>query len=198
MDSWSLLRFVSQRSLKSCRLQFEDRPLERASLFPLFDDDGRTRMVMITAEENARIMLADWVPGLFVRDWMRRNHLRRRFTDLDDASMVDEERFADLWHVDPWWVLGDERYQGHGAVPALRNTNIPGYDATVSGVAFDASLGRAAYLVTQSGRSGETPRVRRFRADTLAAAAKHRRAAHERPRSAVAIGWRLRPSWRFT
>ena len=106
MDSWSLLRFVSQRSLKSCRLQFEDRPLERASLFPLFDDDGRTRMVMITAEENARIMLADWVPGLFVRDWMRRNHLRRRFTDLDDASMVDEERFADLWHVDPWWVLG--------------------------------------------------------------------------------------------
>ena len=83
----------------------------------------------------------------------------------------------------------------HGAVPVLRRTNIPGYDATVSGVAFDASLGRAAYLVTQSGRSGETPRVRRFRADTLAAAAKHRRAAHERPRSAVAIGWRLRPSW---
>ena len=56
-------------------------------------------------------MLADWVPGLFVRDWMRRNHLRRRFTDLDDAAMVDEERFADLWHFDPWWVLGDERYQ---------------------------------------------------------------------------------------
>ena len=39
MDVWSLLRIVSQRSLKSCRLEFEDRPLERASLFPLFDDD---------------------------------------------------------------------------------------------------------------------------------------------------------------
>ena len=67
MDLWSLLRIVSQRSLMSCRLELEDRPLERASLFPLFDDEGRTRTVMITAEENGRIMLADWTPGLFVR-----------------------------------------------------------------------------------------------------------------------------------
>jgi hypothetical protein len=194
MDRWSLFRLVSQRSLKSCRLEFEDRPLERASLFPLFDDEGRTRMVMITAEENARIMLADWVPGLFVRDWMQRNHLRLRFTDLDDASMVDEERFADLWHFDPWWVLGDERYQGHGAVPALRNTNIPGYDATVSGVAFDAGLGRATWVVTGSGHSA---RVRRFSAHPLAAIARRRRVAQERPRSAALVGWRLRPFWRF-
>ena len=69
MGLWSLLRIVSQRSLMSCRLEFEDRRLDRASLFPLFDDEGRTRMVMITAEENGRIMLADWAPGLFVRDW---------------------------------------------------------------------------------------------------------------------------------
>jgi hypothetical protein len=117
MDLWALRRLVSQRSLKSCRLAFEDRPLEDASLFPLFDEEGRTRMVMITAEENARIMLADWAPGLFVRDWPWRNRLRLRFTDLDDASVWDEERLDDLWHFDPWWVLGEERYQGHGSVP---------------------------------------------------------------------------------
>ena len=86
MDVWSLLRLVSQQSLKSGRLEFEDRPLERASLFPMFDDAGRTRMVMITAEENGRIMLADWAPGLFARDWARRNRLRLRFADLNDAS----------------------------------------------------------------------------------------------------------------
>ncbi len=67
----------------------------------------------------------------------------------------------------PWWVLGDERYQGHGAVPALRSTNIPGYDPTVSGVGFDPSLGRASYVVR---RSGESVSVRRFTPDTLAAA----------------------------
>jgi hypothetical protein len=194
MDLWSLLGIVSQRSLMSCRLELEDRPLERASLFPLFDDEGRTRMVMITAEENGRIMLADWAPGLFVRDWALRNRLRLRFADLRDASMWDEERFADLWHFDPVWVLGDERYQGHGAVPALRNTNIPGHDQTVSGIGFDPSLGRASYVVRGS---DESSFVRRFTADTLAAVARRRRAAQQ-PRGAAVVGWRLRPFWRFT
>ena len=32
-----------------------------------------------------------WAPGLFVRDWALRSRLR--FTDLNDASMWDEERF---------------------------------------------------------------------------------------------------------
>jgi hypothetical protein len=193
MPLWSLLRSVSQRSLKSCRVELEDRPLERASLFPMFDDQGRTRMVMITAEENGRIMLAGWAPGLFARDWSRRNRLSLRFVDLNDASMWDEARFADLWHFDPWWVLGDERYQGHGSVPTLRSTNIPSYDSTVSGIVFDPDLGRASYVVRGS---GESQHMRRFTPDTLAAIARLRRAAHERPRTAVMAGWQLRPFWR--
>jgi hypothetical protein len=195
MGLWPLLRSVSQGSLMSCRLELEDRPLDRASLFPLFDDEGRTRVLMITALENGRIMLADWAPGLFVRDWARRNRLRLRLADLGDASMWDEERFADLWHFDPAWVLNDERYQGHGAVPALRNTNIPGYDETVSGVGFDRSVGRALYVERGSGESSS---FGRFTADTLAAAAKRRRAVHVGPRGADAVGWQLRPFWRFT
>jgi hypothetical protein len=193
MDFWWLFRFVSQQSLKSCRLEFEDRPLENASLFPVFDEEGRTRVVMITAEENARIMLTDWTAGLFARDWRGRNRLRLRFTDLNDASTWDEDRFEDLWHFDPWWVLGDERYQGHGAVPGLRSTNVPGHDSTVSGVVFSADLGRASYVMK---KAGESAKVRRFGPDTLAGVARRRRTAHERPRAAV-VGWRLRPFWRF-
>lgn len=194
MDFWSLFRFVSQHSLKSCRIAFEDRPLEHASLFPLFDEEGRTRVVMITAEENARIMLADWAPGLFTRDWRRRNRLRLRFTDLHDASQWDEDRFEALWHFDPWWVLGGERYQGHGAVPGLRSTNVPGYDSTVSGVAFSADLERVSYVMK---KSGESVKVRRFSPDTMTAMARRRRTAQERPRAAGVVGWRLRPFWRF-
>src|SRR5688500_5339750 len=193
MDRWCLFRIVSQRSLKSCRLELEDRPLEGASLFPMFDDEGRTRTVMITAEESGRIMLADWVPGLFARDWAQRNRLHMRFADLNDASTWDEARVADLWHFDPWWVLGDQRYQGHGSVPTLQSTNIPGYDSTVSGIVFDPDLGRASYVVR---RSGGSVRVRRFTPETLAAIARRRRAAHERPRAAVVAGWQLRPFWR--
>ena len=192
MDLWALRRLVSQRSLKSCRLELEDRPLEDASLFPLFDEEGRTRMVMISAEENARIMLADWAPGLFVRDWPWRNRLRLRSTDLDDASMWDEERFQGLWHFDPWWVLRDERYQGHGAVLGLQSTNLPGYDSTVSNIVFTADLERASYVVKGSSDSVE---VRRFTANTLVEVARRRRGAHERPRATAVAEWRLRPFW---
>jgi hypothetical protein len=194
MDLWSWIRSVSQHSLKACRLEFEDRPLEAASLFPLFDEEGRTRVVMITAEENARIMLADWAPDLFARDWRRRNRLRLRFTDLNDASAWDGDHFEDLWHIDPWWVLGAERYQGHGAVPSLRSTNVPGYDSTVSGVVFSADLGRASYVTTGS---GESVKVQRFGPDTLMAEARRRRTAAARPRATAVVEWRLRPFWRF-
>ena len=197
MGLWSLLRSVSQRSLMSCRLEFEDRRLDGASLFPLFDDEGRTRMVLITAEESGRIMLADWAPSLFARDWGWRNRVRLRFADLSDASVWDEDRFGDLWHFDPKWVLGEERYHGHGAVPALRSTNIPGYEPTMSGFGFDASLERAAY-VSRRRKADESVSVRRFTAETLADAARRRRAAHMRPRAAAAAGWQLRPFWRFT
>jgi hypothetical protein len=188
MDRWSLLRTVSQRSLASCRLDLEDQPLERASLFPLFDDEGRTRMVMITTEESGRILLAEWAPGLFTRDWAWRNRLRLRFADLRDASTWGEERFEDLWHFDPWWVLGEERYQGHGAVPTLRGTNIPGFDSTVSELGFDPSLGRASHIAKGSS-------VRRFTPETLAAFARRRRAAPARSATGAALGWRLRPFW---
>ena len=194
MGLWDLLGIVSQRSLLSCRLEFEDRRLDHASLFPLFDDEGRTRMGLITAEDHGRIMLADWAPDLFVRDWAMRNRLRLRFTDLDDASRWDQARFEDLWHFDPRWVLGDERYQGHGAVPHLRRTNIPGYDQTISEVTFDSGLGRVSYVMRGS---GDSVSVRRFNAQTLAAAAKHRRTADVRPRSVAAVGWQLRPFWRL-
>lgn len=192
MGLWSVLRSVNQQSLKSCRLELDDRPFEGASLFPLFDDEGRTQVVMITTEENGRIMLADWRPGLFVRDWALRNRVRLRSTDLSDASMWDEERFADLWHFDPWWVLGEERYHGHGSVPALRSTNIPGYDSTWSGVIFDPALERATYVEKGSNHSHH---VRRFKSDTLAAISERRRSAHTPSRREIAVGWRLRPFW---
>jgi hypothetical protein len=189
----SLLRVVSQQSLASCRLDLEDRRLERASLFPLFDDEGQTRVMMITAEEDSRILLADWTPGVFGREWWWRNRLRLRFSDLNDASISDEGRFDDLWHFDPWWVLGAERYLGHGSVPALRRTNIPGYDTKMTGLTFSPDLGRAAYVVRES---SDWKRPARFTPDTLAAAGQRRRATPVRSRSDVVTGWRLRPFWR--
>jgi hypothetical protein len=72
---------------------------------------------------------------------------------------------------------------------------IPGHDPRISGIVFDRGLERASYVVTGSDNS---MRVRRFTANTLAAVAGRRRASDERSRRASVVGWRLRPSWRYT
>lgn len=137
---------ISQHSLWRCRLELEDGTLERASLFPLFDDTGRTRRFMITAEDSWRIMLVDWSRDLFRRERLRRNRLRHRYADLSDASASEAQRIDDLWHFDPWWVLTEPRYAGHEAVPTLRATNIPGYDSTLSRIWFDGTLARVTHV----------------------------------------------------
>jgi hypothetical protein len=92
---------VSQYSLRRSRLQLEDRPLDGAALFPLFDEAGRTRAVMLLDGQTRRIVLADWTPDLFERRWLQRHRLRLRFADLRDADASDAERLGDLWHFDP-------------------------------------------------------------------------------------------------
>ena len=189
-----MLRRVSQHSLRRCQVDFQDRTLDRASLFPVFDDAGRTRWILITAEESSRIMLIAWSPDLFARHWVRRNRLQRRFADLTDVSEAEAERLGDLWHFDPWWVLGEERYSGHSAVPALRRTNIPGYDDTLGRMWFEGNLGRVSFVATHS---AESLRLRRFTPAVLPEAARERHDAAARAGSTerARAEWRLRPFW---
>ena len=152
---------VSQHSLRRSRLQLEDRPLDGAALFPLFDEAGRTRAVMLLDGQTRRIVLADWTPGLFERRWLQRHRLRLRFADLRDADASDAERLGDLWHFDPWWVLRDERYAGHEAVPALMRTNVPGYDDAVKRLGFRSDARPCVVPDHRHGRLAELPPGRR-------------------------------------
>lgn len=182
---------ISQHASRACRLEFEDRVLERAGLFPFFDREGRVRLLMITSEESGRIRLAGWAPGVFRRRWPRRFLLRLRFTELAEAS-ADDPRLDDLWHFDPWWVLAGDRYALHDAVPILRSTNIPGYDPSVERVWFSRDLARVAYVVSQS---GESSGIRRFEPGVLAPSIRARFSVPARPPDNARVEWRLRPFW---
>lgn len=188
-----MLFSTSQRSLRRRRIELEDGVLERAALFPFFDVEGTTRRVMLTSENSPRIYLLDWHGDLFERRWPRRNRLRQRFSELSDATDLDGDRLASLWHFDPWWVLNAPRYTGHSAVPVLRATNIPGYSRDLTGLWFDGKLRRIAYVAEGS---GEARRILRFDREFLARLGRQRM---EAPRSHVAAPrrdeWRLRPFW---
>lgn len=186
-----MIATISQHALRNCRLHLDDRVLDRACLFPLFDEAGRVRLLLITAEESGRVLLAPWVQDVFRRRWPRRNRLRLPFTDLRDAS-PDDQRLEALWHFDPWWVLNDERYRTHDAVPALRSTNIPGYDTTLQRVWFAPDLATVAYAVVGS---GDSQTIRRFDTGVLMPSVRARPRVPLRPRGEQRAEWRLRPFW---
>ncbi len=125
-----------------CRsLQLRGRRLEKASLFPFFDRQGATRLLMLTTQDSGRIALIGHHAGLFTRRRFRPSRLDVDFGALTNATESEHDRLADLWHFDPWWELGEARYAGHPAVPALKATNIPGHDKTWQTVVFDDTLG---------------------------------------------------------
>ena len=182
---------ISQHALRNCRIDLEDRVLDRAGIFPFFDEAGRVRLLMITAEETGRILLATWVPDVFTRRWPRRYRLRLRFTELSEAS-PDDHRLEALWHYDPWWVLGDDRYRSHDVVPVLRSTNIHGYDTSLHRVWFASDLATVAYVVSGS---GESRSIRRFDAGVLTASVRARPRVPARRTDRRPTEWRLRPFW---
>lgn len=135
---------LSQHALHDFRLHFSDRSVSGASLFPFFDDEGRTRALMFTSEEDGRIVLIEYHESLMTgaEHGPRGEAIALRHADLKDSTAADAEAIAPLWHFDPWWELGASRYAGHPAVPPLKSTNIPGYDQEITRVAFDPTLAR--------------------------------------------------------
>lgn len=184
---------VSQHSLHRRRFELEGGRLCRASLFPFFDDEGRTKAIMLAGGECERILLVEWRPDLFTRRWLRPHLLRLGTSSLDDADDSDARSLTRLWHFDPWWVLGAVRYSGHDVVPSLKPTNISGYDGSLTRIWFDRNLGRVTW--TASG-AGESMTIHRFAPQTLAAIERAApRDEQPSPSRRARSEWRLRPFW---
>ena len=197
-----MLWLASQRSLHRCRLWVDDEPLGPASVFPFFDDEGQTRTLMVTTEDRGQILLVDWHDKLFRRRGLWRNELRLEGREWSDAAEDDARRVAHLWHFDPWWVLGEERYIGHPAVPHLKGTNIPGFDDSYTTAYYDRRLSSVRFLGTGE---GENHKLAGFAVGSLTKADSARRADLGAPEPRVSNSrsrrgsewrtWRLAPFW---
>jgi len=184
----------SQRSLRARSLRLRDRRLDRASLFPFFDGDGRVRAVMVTDDQTGRISIVSGRTGLFIWRALGANRLSVRSSDLCDVESPDDWVLEELWHFDPWWELGAARYASHPAGPPLSRTNLAGYAGAPTSIWFDSAVGRVTWVASGS---GDTWSLRRFSPALLKRARIERR---ERPSVPAdepepAPGWRLNPFW---
>lgn len=102
---------------------WDDREIRKATLFPFFDGEGVVEQVLVVDAESSelrafrldatRVRIPFWGP------------IRLE----GNCDRLDEEvirQLGPLWHYDPWWLLKDERFSSHEAVPILKQTNCVG------------------------------------------------------------------------
>ena len=114
---------VSARRLCHRRLRGQGSLTRDACLFPFFDRAGGVAQVMLLTADSDRICLVRWRPRLFRVPAWGPICLREALPAFPEITAENLKSVETLWHYDPWWMLDNDRYAGHRAVPILKATN---------------------------------------------------------------------------
>lgn len=171
---------VAARILHQVWFRSRDIALGRGSLFPFFGRDGTVTHLMLVRPGSPRIL---WLPHR--RGLVRTSRFGFAWIGAAlgrEAEIDPDADLAGLWHYDPWWVLADERFAGHPAVPALKETNCA---ARFTSMVFAGGLDRVEKAVVDGRLEPWSPDLVPLRG--------HPRVVPFEPR--VPMVWRLRPRW---
>ncbi len=157
-----------------------------ATVFPLFDGQGKVHKLAVVIEETATIAVVNWRPNLAKKPLFRALKLDCSLTSLDDIGPEEAWQLSGWWHFDPWWLLTEEQLMDHPATPALKSTNAVNELEGVPSLHFARDLSRVTWMSVQ-GPEGVV--LRDFDPARLPP-----RSETAGPR-AVRGGWRLRPFW---
>ena len=165
---------VHQKQLHDVDIELGDATLERASLFPFFDRQGEVHAHMLVWPEAPWIVMLDAVRGLIQSSYPLK--LDVCFGELQNLHDDRFDRYAYLWHFDPWWLLAHSRFIGNPAVPVLKRTNA---------VLPLADFAYAGYFSRDLQRSMSNPAAHLPEREEVAAS---------RP-AVPGLAWRIRRSW---
>lgn len=167
---------------------------EGASLFPLFDCEGKVREVMFAREDSAQVYLASWEPNRFQVPLFGKMNLELGDWFPLPVSETGVERIQGLWHYDPWWILDEARYGSFAWMAQFKATNCVGSCETVSSVYFTSGLQRVWAVNTVDPKTSAHSVSFEYKKSVLpqspSQAPPLRDAASDNP-----IGWRLAPMW---
>jgi hypothetical protein len=176
---------VSSRSLRKRTLQGNAGRLSRAALFPLFDQSGQVRQVMVVAPDSSRLLFFDPGEAAPIVPLWGTIRFRRQFSWRADDDLSGAEP---LWHFDPDWMLRDSRFESSEMAPLIRATNCAGkFKQRIKFVYFRRDLMRVRWVTN---RSSDGWQLIRYNPDLLPPPPSQPRRARKRP-----AGWTLSPFW---
>jgi hypothetical protein len=184
---------VSSSGLRRRTLVTPEWTLAKAGLFPFFDRRGVISRVMVVGVESSQIWLFDpnmaelRIPLFGPIVLQPLPSTLRRLEGLQLAEVKE------LWHFDPWRVLGDPRFAGSDVAQSLRATNSFGqFPSSVTVLYYRRDLSRVSMMLRRKKQGAE---IATFQPGILP----------ERPESTppphklhAATHWRLDPFWHST
>ena len=180
---------MGARRLHKRRVQFADGEVATVSLFPFFTREGSIEQVLGADWDTGALWTTTAHADLLRTRWWGPHELFKTRSGLRDVG--DGDALAHLWHFDPWWVLRQDRFASHPAVPVLKATNcVPALGGRRAHLTYRRDLTRLAWAFHKSGNSQVWSR---WSADLLPSESPARVA--QRHRSASAAVWTLDPPW---
>ena len=182
MDRWIP---ISSKRLHNRRVITPDRTVDRASLFPYFDREGRTQSFLLVDPASSELFLARGAERIRV-PWWGAIRIENPLEILSDDNI---ETLLAFWHYDPWWLLKDPRYEDNEWAAVLPGTNcVNDLPAGVKSLLFSGNLLRVRWVISET---KEGYRTDRFRSSPLPEYNRVPRTEARIQRS----GWQLAPFW---
>ncbi len=182
MDRWILVR---SKRLHGRRVITPEQTVERATLLPFFDREGRTQSFLLVDPASSELYLPRAAERIRVPLWGP-----IRIEDhLEILSDDNIEALLPYWHYDPWWMLKEPRYEDNQWAAILPATNCVGdFAPGVKGLLFSGNLLRVRWVTS---KTTDGCRTDRFRSSMLP---EYNRV---RPRNVRTqrTGWQLAPFW---
>ncbi len=184
---------VSSSRLRRRTLITPEWTLVRAGLFPFFNRRGVISRVMVVGAESPQIWLFDPSRAEVRIPLFGPIVLRPLPSTLRRLEELQLAEVKDLWHFDPWWVLGDRRFALSEVAQAIKATNCLGaFPWPIVAFCYRRDLSRVSMVLRRKKQGIE---IARFPPDVLP----------ERPEPTpppskphAATRWRLDPFWHPT
>lgn len=178
---------ISQASLVKRKLLLRDGLLERATLFPLFDNLGETEWLLLINHSKGAVYRLPFRRDLYRKPWFRNGRLAASVAELYELDLESAYDLSDLWHFDPWWLLREEPFRDMAITPPLKRTNCVTEMERTTALYFRPDLSQVSshlFLDEQN----------QARFGSLKEVGLPSRESLEMPRRKRA-GWRLSPFW---